>query len=333
MTNKKDQIADLFGEGSEPETGLESNGETPSPGKGSKTVKGKLEDLTRRAQEKKAQREQGESDNDSEDDSEVESTLILSLKPWANDQREAPNEALRCALFTPRNRKTPRESFKNHSVAAYGNARVLYTGEELRQDDLDVWLQVLHMAREHPLGEPIRFSANEMKKALKWNYGAKTTERLKTNLTRLQANAVKFESDRLGKGVSLSLINKFEFSNSDSSDESNYWVIEIDPDIAKLFGGGVYSTRLEWEQRLEINGELAKWLHGFYSSHREPHDISVDLLMSTSGSKVSSKHKAKQLLIAAHEELIRVGCLKEYQMTEAGKFRVKRPKKATPKPE
>ena len=202
MTNKKDQIADLFGVGSKPESEPESNGETPNAAKSSKTVQGKLERLTRRAQEKKAQRELGETDFYSEDNDEDESTLILSLKPWANDQREAPNEALRCALFTPRNRKTPRESFKNHSVAAYGNARVLYTGEELRQDDLDVWLQVLHMAREHPLGEPIRFSANEMKKALKWNYGAKTTERLKTTLTRLQANAVKFESDRLGKGSS-----------------------------------------------------------------------------------------------------------------------------------
>jgi len=329
MTDKPDSVGDLFSESVRPAETTEAE----SSSKPSSSVMGKLEHIARRAQERKAQTDSSEDPADSllVEEKVKQEPVSLHLKAWADDQREAPNEALRCALFTPRNRKTPRLSYKNQSVAAYGSAKVTYTGEELRQDDLDVWLQVLHMARDHKLGEPIRFNANEMKRALGWNWGKKSTERLKTNLTRLQANAVQFQSDRLGKGVSLSLVNKFEFSNSESDEATNDWVIEIDPDIAKLFGGGIYSTRLEWEQRLEINGDLAKWLHGFYSSHREPHDIKVDLLLTTSGSQVANKHKAKQMLIAAHEELVRVKFLTEYRVTAEGKFSVKRPPKAVKK--
>jgi hypothetical protein len=265
---------------------------------------------------------------------EAEEKYQRRLKAWADEIREAPNEALRCSLFSPRNKNQPRLNLSKHELASYGTSRVVYTGEELRQDDLDVWLQVLHIARQKPLGEPIRFNPNDMKNTLQWGWGKEKTERLKANLTRLKANAVEFQSVRLGKGVVMSLIRRFEYSeNMKDKRTPEDWVIELEPEIAILFGGGVYSTRLEWEQRMSISGNLAKWLHGFYSSHKEPHPLSTELLLATAGSKVKDKYKAREMLQSAHEELIKVGFLKSYEMNKEGKFTVERIHSSNQNPE
>jgi hypothetical protein len=255
------------------------------------------------------------------------------LGKWADELREAPNEALRCALFTARNRNVKRDQIKGLEVSSYGSARVIYTGEELRQDDLDVWLQVLHLARLQELGEPIRFSPAQMKKDLKWPYGVKHTARLMTILTRLKTTAVQFHSERLGKGVVLSLVRKFEYTDgfdTPGKRGDDEWTVELEPEIATLFGGGFYSTRIEWEQRMALPGNLAKWLHGFYASHSEPYALHVDTLIKHAGSKVSTPGKARQMVKEALNELVTVGFFKEAVCDRAGKVTVIR-NKALPK--
>jgi hypothetical protein len=249
------------------------------------------------------------------------------LKGWAEEIREAPNELLRSALFSAGNKNRPREHIRNGEIAAYGNCRVLYNGEELRQDDLDVWLEILHAARDQDLDQPIYFNPHDMKKELRYPYGTKHTERLKMNLTRLKATAVVLHSDRLERGVSLSLIRKFEYS--DDSDEQgtskdDMWYVELEPEIAILFGGGVYSTRIEKEQRMNLSGNLAKWLHGFYASHKDPYPVHYKTLLKNAGSRCSSDGKAKQLIKGAMDELKSSGFLKDWRMDKTGKVEVER---------
>ncbi|AHZ73609.1 hypothetical protein OU5_P0357 (plasmid) [Pseudomonas mandelii JR-1] len=266
---------------------------------------------------------------------EAQKTAEIRLKAWGEEVREAPNEALRSALFTARNRNTPREQMKNIEVVSYGNSRLIYSGEELRQDDLDVWFQVVHLAREAELGHPICFSPLAMKKDLKMPYGKKHTERLKNILTRLKATAVAIHSERLGRGVVLSLIRKFEYSDDleeDNTGRDLSWVIELEPEIAKLFGGGFYSTRIEWEQRLSLKGNLAKWMHGFYASHSEPYDLKVETLIKSAGSRVSSIGKARQMIREALDELKRSGFLLEGSIDAKDKVVVKRRKNTTSDP-
>lgn len=249
------------------------------------------------------------------------------LVKWADELREAPNEALRCALFTARNRNVKREQLKGFEVSSYGKTRVVYTGEELRQDDLDVWLQVLHLARHQELGTPIRFSPAQMKKDLKWPYGVKHTSRLMTILTRLKATAVQFHSERLGKGVVLSLVRKFEYTDgfdTPGKRGDDEWTVELEPEIATLFGGGFYSTRLEWQQRMALPGNLAKWLHGFYASHSEPYALHADTLLKHAGSKVSTPGKARQMVKEALNELVTVGFFNEAHCDRSGIVTVER---------
>ena len=257
------------------------------------------------------------------------------LGKWAEELREAPNEALRCALFTARNRNVQRDQLKSVEISSYGNSRVIYTGEELRQDDLDVWLQVLHLARLQELGTPIRFSPAQMKKDLQWPYGVKHTVRLMTILTRLKTTGVQFHSERLGRGVVLSLVRKFEYSDDfdvAGKRADDEWIVELEPEIATLFGGGFYSTRIEWEQRMALPGNLAKWLHGFYASHSEPYALNVDTLIKHAGSRVSTQGKARQMVKEALNELVAVGFLKEASCDRSGKVTVVRNKANTKTP-
>ena len=64
------------------------------------------------------------------------------LPIWNDDKRGAPNEIVRSALFNARNKNQKRGYLKNIEIAIIGDGSIKYTGEELRQDDETVWLQI-----------------------------------------------------------------------------------------------------------------------------------------------------------------------------------------------
>ncbi|WP_312271915.1 plasmid replication initiator TrfA [Pseudomonas sp.] len=256
----------------------------------------------------------------------VEAQKSLQLPLWAEPLRSAPNEILRTALFTARNKKHPRVYISNQ-ILSYGQTAVFYKGEELRQDDLDVWLQILHMSRGKELGKPIEFTFSEIKKALGWGYGKYYTQRLIEILDRLSATTVRIESTRLKSGKGMSLVRSFIYQTPDN-EVSDVWSVEIEPEMGVLFGiDGAYSTRLEWQQRLNL-GPLAKWLHGFYNSHRDPYPLHFEMLLEVSGSSAAQKSKAKQMVKDALEELVEVGFLKEMKIDAKGMVTVVKAKGA-----
>ncbi|WP_312270720.1 plasmid replication initiator TrfA [Pseudomonas sp.] len=248
---------------------------------------------------------------------------VNQLPLWADDLRSAPNEMLRSALFTVGNRNQAREFINGRELHCYGNARIYYTGQELRQeDDMDVWLQVVHMARTEKLGNRVSFRPSEMKKELRWPRGKDYTQKLLNVLERLKATSVRIESTRLGKGVGVSLLRRFEYT-TEEGDLSDTWHVEIEPEMAILFAADVYTTRLDWQSRLELR-PLAKWLHGFYGTHREPYGIKVETIRESCGSKAKTEAKFKQMLRDALDELKNIDFLKEWDIGKDNIVRVVR---------
>ncbi|MDO3377064.1 plasmid replication initiator TrfA [Geoalkalibacter halelectricus] len=80
------------------------------------------------------------------------------LPQWSEAERAAPNEILRSALFTARNRNQPRPYLKESPIVVIGEGEIRYRGEELRQDDELVWLHLLHLAKGKALGECVEFT-------------------------------------------------------------------------------------------------------------------------------------------------------------------------------
>lgn len=175
------------------------------------------------------------------------------LPLWEDYFRGLPNEIARSSLFSSRNRSTKRVWHTGASLFVLGDAEVLYRGEELRQIDEVVWLQVLHLARSQPLNEWVEFVPGAFLKAVGWSTSVKEYDRLKATLARLQATSLQLQSKRLKCGVSVSLIRKFEWK------DRKQWRVMLEPEMQVLFPDDYYS-KVMWTQRLSLPSGIASKL-------------------------------------------------------------------------
>jgi hypothetical protein len=238
---------------------------------------------------------------------------VIQLPVWGNGSRGAPNEILRSALFNARNKKQQREYLEKATIAVIGGGHITYTGKELRQDDETVWIQLVHLARELPLGEVIEFTAYSFVKSIGWNNSAKSYKRLRDSLTRMQATALSFYSKKLAQGVSLSMIPDFEWKDEATGKALPRYRVTIAPKLAELFSDVRY-TLLEWQQRLALPDGLATWLHGYYASHKKPYPIKLGTIHEGAGLTIERKDNLKQKVERALDALVEVGFLESWEI-------------------
>lgn len=247
------------------------------------------------------------------------------LPLWPEDLRGLPNAFARSALFTVANtRKGARKNLKRHPVAAVRGIAITYTGEELRQDDEDVFLQLLHIAREHPLGTEVQFTAHAMLVRLRWTINTASYTRLAECIERLKATAltVTVELGEMRETFSGSLVRKFRMRERRDRTGTSHWHVTLEREIAVLFGN-VHYSRLDWELRLQLP-PLAKWLHGFYSTHAEPWPYSVTSLHEYTGSETKQLKQFRYKLKDALGLLVEKGFLTEASITDADLVMVER---------
>ena len=72
-----------------------------------------------------------------------------------------------------------------------------------------VFAQVLEYAKRTPLGEPVTFTFYEICQDLGWSINGRYYKQAEDCLSRLQASAMQFSSQRLGRLESVSLIRRF----------------------------------------------------------------------------------------------------------------------------
>ena len=249
---------------------------------------------------------------------EVEAKKAAQLPAWPEAARSAPNEILRSALFGVGNKVKPRENFERRHIPSYGSGVIEYTGKELRQDDLDVWLQLIQLAQKSGNTSQIEFDAIELKKEVGIVRGKIGTDRLLSILTRLQATSLRVSHDRLVDDLNLSLIYRFT-NPKDHDDDNSKWMVTVDPALVQLFGDGTHTALINWAERKELAGDFAKWLHGFYCTHRSPGAIRSETLIEASGATFSRKSRANQMVRDALAELERVGAIHPgWEVTSAG---------------
>jgi hypothetical protein len=238
----------------------------------------------------------------------VASDRLSQLPLWPDQRRGVPNDLVRGALFTVGNVRIKRGYLRNAVIATLSGIEIRYTGEELRQDDQDVFLQIVHLARLIPLGAPVKFTAHAMLKALKWHPNVRSYARLRDTVARLKATGLEVRGDQ--RGYSGSLIRDFAWKDDSTGESSREWAVRLEPEIAALFGHVAYS-QIEWEQRLAL-GQMAKWLHSFYHTHRRPLPIKVDTLRRLCGSATKDLSKFRQLLRDALQELRSIAFLSDF---------------------
>ena len=247
-----------------------------------------------------------------EKDSTAVVPAVVQLPLWPDAVRRLPNELLRSALFNARNRKQPRAYLKKTDIAVLFEGRITYQGEELRQDDETVWLQLIHLAKEQPLGQVVEFTPYSFCKAIDWPICKGSYERLRECLDRMQSTALAVYSKRLKRGVSLSMLPAFEWQDEHKNTLKKYRV-QVAPQLVELFGD-VHYTQVEWAQRLAVPVGIATWLHGYYASHREPYPVKLETIKKGAGITTERPAKVRELIEKALTELVNVGFLKSWEI-------------------
>jgi hypothetical protein len=235
------------------------------------------------------------------------------LPLWPNDVRGLPNAMARSALFNVAgHRAGKRELLKQRPIEALSGIAITYTGEELRQDDEDVFLQLLHIGRSQDLGTVVRFTGYAMIKDLGWDNSSKGYTRLIECISRLKATSLELQVDDpltengvMGYGGSL--IDKFTFRDLKTGTSMREWEILLDAKIVALFTPTSY-TRLDWTTRLRLK-PMAKWLHSFYHTHQQPFPMKVATFHSLMGSKAKQLRQFRASLKDSLQELVDCGFL------------------------
>lgn len=235
----------------------------------------------------------------------AERNKVVMLQPWADDKRAAPNIIYRSALFPALNSQK-RKFIKEKKVYSVGGLDVTFTGEQFDQTDLDVYLEILNLAKAVPLGQPVKFSAYSMLKALGRCTGKSDHIWLHSVLIRLRGGTVEMVTGKARFFGGL-------IEGGIRDEITHHYEVIINPSYAKFFGFGLWSS-IDLEQRRQLaQKSTAKALHAYYSSHTDPAPHRYETLAGIVGMENKKRRDVKASLIRAHEELKRVGFLLDYE--------------------
>lgn len=219
-----------------------------------------------------------------------------SLPSWSDSVRRVPNVALRSALFGAM-RKGARPYVEQMEVNALGSVSILYTGALLDQSDLDVWAAVLHLARMQELGVECRITAYRLLKVLGKTDSGKNRRVLDLSISRLKATALQVKVGRYA--YEGSLIHEVYRDHHERSER--IYVMRLNPKLGVFFREDQF-TDVDLSIRYALRGKpLAKWIHGFYSSHARPYDLKVETLHRLCRSQASSLIDFKKDLLKSLE--------------------------------
>ena len=239
----------------------------------------------------------------------------VHLPSWPDAKRGTPNSFLRSALFSAVQSKD-RLNLKEAVLASQNGVSVKYTGEQLNQEDLALWENLVHLAKEKPLGNVCDLTAYEILKALGLSDGAENYKTLHSGIIRLTACAVQITHD--GRTFFGPLIE-----GGVKDDATNHYVINLNKNLIKLYGATSW-TAIDWPQRVQIGKKpLAQALHAYYSTHKEPYPVKLATLHKLTGSRNKQPADFKRKIVVALSELVKIGFLKDYNI-DSGLVTVKR---------
>jgi hypothetical protein len=233
-----------------------------------------------------------------------------SLPEWMDGKGATPNEIVRSALFTARNRNRRRAYLKQSEIVVTGGGSVLYLGEELRQDDELVWMRLLQLAKGRQLGEPVLFTPYSFLKAVGWRVNNWGYQHLRACLLRMKATAVQITSNRLHRTVVTSLIDYIAMWDPDKHTPLAQWEVRISKVMSLLFEDGAF-TLIDLEQRKALPKGIATKLHSYWSSHKEPYPVRVETLQRLCGSQNELRFFRRELKKAL-DALVDVGFLETW---------------------
>jgi len=237
-------------------------------------------------------------------------TAQLILFPqWTDDRRAAAHAIFRSALFPALNNKHPRRYFEQEQLCSVEGVDVIFTGKQFDQSDLDVYLELLNIARETPFGVECTFTVYGLLKALGHATGNKDHKWLHSVLIRLCTGTVDMTDHEIRYFGHL-------VDGGIKDEITKHYTISINPRFARLFTAGLWATIDRGQRRALGRNQTAKALHAYYSTHAAPGPHSFEKLAALIGLTNSNTRQRRADLIRAHDHLKAKGCLDSYEVKE-----------------
>jgi len=232
--------------------------------------------------------------------------LQLKLFPdWPDDRRGAPNEVIRSAIFGVV-RLGRRKRVVDMPVAGPIGSNITITGWRLDQYDLDIWLEVMHLARNEKPGETVRFTLHSMLKRLHSTVhtGSADLKWIHDRLKNLAETTIAFDDGRF-VGVAGALLRSFEIDKVTGEAAA-----ETNPKLRALWES---ITHLDIEQRRALGqNQLAKAMHAMLASHATWMPTRLDTLMARVGAEVTRVRDFKSKLEAVLDDFKARGWIHGY---------------------
>ena len=240
------------------------------------------------------------------DQQENPKAQIIPFPHWADERRAAMHAAFRSALFPALNFKEGRPFLKEKRIASVEGVDVIFTGEQFDQSDLDVFLELLNIAKETLFGVECSFSAYSLLKALGRATGNKDHKWLHSVLIRLCGGTVDMTDHKIRYFGHL-------VEGGFKDEITKHYTVSINPKWARFFKAGLWASLDNNQRRALGRNQTAKALHAYYSTHAAPGPHSYRKLAELVGLENKQQRDVRTNLIKAHEELKRVGFLSDYE--------------------
>jgi hypothetical protein len=243
-----------------------------------------------------------------------EQVVLQEVLPlWDDFNRGVPDPFIRSGLFSVGNTEK-REYVTRSLVNSLSNYHITYTGQELQQEDLSVWMALINMARGQAIGDSVFFTGYRLIKDLNLRIHSDTYKRMQACIHRLKVTGLTIASAGMDKGYSGSLIREYQWAELDGEGNAK-WMVRFEPRVVDLFRPDA-TTLVEWEIRKKIGtrANLALWLHSYYTTPEKPNPVSVVKLHEMCGSKdqLSSFRRNIKLALA---KLVAVDFLSSFDLT------------------
>jgi len=227
----------------------------------------------------------------------AEQGKVYQLAFWPEHERALPGDFIACALFTASKRTT---HVTRAELASINGLTVIFTGKRLTQVHADVWMGIMHLAREHYSGDRVTFRERQLLELIGRHTHQSQRRDLLSWLSELTATEVLIQDDAKKRRFGGSLL---PWRQEDDGDGHTKFVVDISRDLARILAGNFW--RIDWATRKALQGKpLALWLQTFFTRFAKP--VAVRQLHALSGS-ASSLKKFRQNLAIALEELHAVG--------------------------
>lgn len=229
---------------------------------------------------------------------------LLRLPVIPQETRPTVNVIANSALFSAIQGKD-RQLLNDAHLDTQDGVEIIFSGEQFNQDDHDVLMQLVYLASQHDLGQPITVSAHSLLKALGRGTSGKEHQQLKAEIDRLVKGTIKLKTKQ------FSYIGHL-IEEAIQDERTKLLVYRANPTLRKFYDVDNY-TLIDWEGRKALKGkDLARWLQLQLSSHARPFPMKVATIRRLSGSRTKELYVFRQKLKLALEDLKARGIISDW---------------------